>query len=124
MTHFEGGPAQGQTLMLKRSPILLRVVLGLEGFDALDQLGDEPRPDERVYLYRLQREPGWMHLNCRGTKNPKAGGRYPVATYEYLPSDQPPDEAMRSTHAWVAWCRVNQDRLMPAWMAGKTAVSP
>ena len=38
MTTFQDGPAKGMTLMLKRTPVYLRVVCSLGKVDALDQL--------------------------------------------------------------------------------------
>lgn len=48
MTRFTDGPAQGLVLMLRRAARFLRVVHDGKKFDALDQLNDRPRPEERI----------------------------------------------------------------------------
>jgi len=99
MTTFQDGPAKGQHLMLRRCARFLRVVEANGKWDALDQLHDEPRPEETLYAYEIVGEPGMMHLNAgRGR-----GGCYPIATYR-LVANQPTDADMRTTEAWHAWC--------------------
>ena len=101
MTTFLDGPAEGQNLMLKRSPVFLRVVVGQDGvWDALDQLGDSPRPGETIIAYRIDGEPGTCHLNFGGGK----GSWYSVAQYKYV-QNQPSEAVMRSHSDWRAWCR-------------------
>jgi hypothetical protein len=103
MTTFQDGPAKGQTLLLKRAPRFLRVVEWHGKWDALDQLEDEPRPDEKIYAYEIIGETYMMHLN-RGRDG---GGFYAGATYkQFLP--QPDDATMRDTNSWVKWCHENK----------------
>jgi hypothetical protein len=103
MTTFSDGPAKGKRLMLRRTPIFLRVVVGPDGaVDALDQLDDEPRPDERLYAYRFVRDGGSVHINSRDASGRRNGGFYRIA--EYAPVEpQPADDQMRAWAAWVAW---------------------
>jgi hypothetical protein len=99
MTSFIDGPAKGKTLMLKRSPKYLRVVIDEAGkVDALDQLHDSPGENERVFAYRVHGEIGSVHLNMgRGR-----GGFYPLAEYRLIPT-QPADSVLRKNEAWRAW---------------------
>jgi hypothetical protein len=63
MTTFEDGPAKGQTLMLQRAPLFLRVVIDPSGkVDALDQLTDKPASNEKIFAYVLTAEPGRFHI--------------------------------------------------------------
>lgn len=105
MTHFEDGPAKDKTLMLKRSPLFLRVVTAGEAIDALDQLEDKPEPHEKIYAYERFGEVGMVHINC-GRKN--HGGFFPVATYR-MTAHQPEDADMRDTERWKAWTRNAQE---------------
>ncbi len=100
MTRFLDGPAQGQTTMLKRAPLYLRVVIDPEGkVDALDQPEDTPHAAERLYAYKHNGEVSSVHLNCRGKRG---SGFYTVADYSLI-ADQPSDETMRDTSLWHAW---------------------
>lgn len=99
MTHFDNGPAAGQTLMLKRAPKFLRVVEALGVWDALDQLEDKPTPQETIYAYVRMGDPSMCHVN-RGSKG---SGWYMVANYRLVP-EQPTDAQMRDTSAWQEWC--------------------
>jgi hypothetical protein len=106
MTTFLDGPAKGKTLMLRRTPKYLRVVVDQDGaVDALDQLEDAPRPDERVFAYILQENKGSVHLNMgRGR-----GGFYTLAGYKLI-SPQPDDTLLRANAAWRRWT-VETDQL-------------
>lgn len=97
MTRFIDGPAAGKTLMLKRAPLFLRVTQRGDDWDALDQLDDQPAADEEIHVYRLQGQPGSVHMNfgrCRG-------GLFTTAEYAYF-SPQPTDAELRTTAAWHA----------------------
>jgi hypothetical protein len=98
MTTFEDGPAKGQTLMLKRAAVFLRVVESNGTWDALDQLDDTPKPEEKIYAYQIIGKPGMMHLNRGGGRS----GWYAIASYRLI-SPQPSDTEMRSTDAWWDW---------------------
>jgi hypothetical protein len=102
MTSFQDGPAQGQVLELRRSPVFLRVVTnGVGGWDALDQLDDKPSEDETIYVYELVGEPGRAHINA----GRRAGGcRWvSIATYKLLEGEQPSDGVVRDAGAWRSW---------------------
>lgn len=115
MTSFVDGPAMGiDPLMLRRSPVLLRVVRGPDGeWDALDCLDDEAGLGEELFLYILSEKPSPMHILFIG-KDPGACGWYPISTYKFSP-EQPSQETMRDFDAWGAWCEANRERLMPEW---------
>lgn len=99
MTTFEDGPANGQTLMLKRAARFLRVVECAGKFDALDQPEDTPHSAETIYAYEVIEKPCMCHLNAGGGR----GGFYPVAMYRFIP-EQPSDADMRDTDKWAYWC--------------------
>jgi hypothetical protein len=101
MTKFTNGPAQGQTLMLKRAPVFLRVVEKGGKIDALDQLSDIPEPDENLMAYTLSERPAMAFID--GTK---CKGAYPIASYHLVP-DQPVDAVMRDDKNWGKWCEEN-----------------
>lgn len=112
MTKFLDGPARGQILALKRAPFFLRVSqkprpvqFGKE-WDALDQLEDEPWPEETLFVYELAAFTGMAHVRRTG-----GGGWYPIAEYRICPV-QPADSEMRTTAAWHAWTAAHADRAM------------
>jgi hypothetical protein len=108
MTTFINGPAAGVTLQLRRAPMLLRAVKNAAGqWDALDQLGDEPKSDEEIHVYRLAAPPTGYHLRMSG-KRKHLSGMYQRGDYR-LADRQPADSECRTTEAWNAWCVANAD---------------
>lgn len=101
MTTFKGGPANGKTLMLKQSPAFLRVTEENGKFDALDAVGDSPRPTEKIHVYALASKDGGAFIDFSG-KAKRSSGFYPIATYRYV-DQQPPDNLVRDNAAWAAW---------------------
>jgi hypothetical protein len=100
MTRFLDGPAVGTTLLLKRAPLFLRAVQDQAGtWDALDQLTDEPRADERIVVYRMVEGPTVVHIN-RGRNG---SGFYRGGGY-LLVDPQPSDDVVRKTQLWRWWC--------------------
>lgn len=109
MTTFHDGPAHGKTLMLHRKPILLRVVIDNAGeIDALDALDDEPKAEESIYLYVIEKDAGMIHIN-RGRGK---GGFYGIADYRFY-AEQPADEDMRKRAKWEAWVEANKSKFQP-----------
>lgn len=104
MTTFEGGPAAGVTLMLRRAPIYLRVTRSAEGFDALDLLKDEPAEGEELFAYKLAGKPGAVHIDFTR----RSSAWFTVARYVWV-AEQPAQEVMRSRSRWRAWCEVTWD---------------
>ncbi len=116
MTSFTDGPAAGQTLMIKRAPIFLRVTrkrFALEThpqphqqadqFDALDQPEDKPADDEELFCYRnTEKKGGGAFIDYGGNKK-HMSGFYPMSEYALYP-DQPPDAVMRNNARWRLWC--------------------
>jgi len=118
MNTFLDGPAAGVILQVRRTPILLRVVLGLSGkWDALDQPDDSPTPDEQVFVYILTEAPLNYHLCIRG-KNRAAAGWYQAGKYKLL-VPQPPESSVRSNQKWSEWCDAHRESLTPDWAKGK-----
>lgn len=103
MTQMHGGPANGQNLMLRAAPRLLRVTLATERgkpkFDALDQPEDRPQSGERLFAYELDGEATNVHVNM----GRKGSGWYKLANYKFIPA-QPTDAEMRTGTAWLKWC--------------------
>lgn len=100
MTTFENGPAQGQTLELRRSPRFLRVCRSPDlKFDALDQVDDQAKPEEALIPYEIVGKPthGFVRRSGGG------GGAVSFATYRWIP-DGPDDATMRDNDRWRAWC--------------------
>jgi len=105
MTTFKDGPAHGTTLLLRRTPVLLRIVIDNEGkVDALDQISDQPADDEICHLYVLREERGRVHLNAG-----KASGCYGFSTYQYQ-SQQPDQETLRDQAKWQEWAKEHDPR--------------
>lgn len=98
MTRFQDGPAKGQVLMLRRAAMFLRVTEAAGKFDALDQLGDTPAPNEKLYAYAIAEQPAMSFVRMSGGR----GGAYPIATYKFV-TPQPTDAEMRGEDAWAAW---------------------
>lgn len=112
MTTFDDGPAAGKTLLLRRAPLFLRVVVNsMTGeIDALDQPGDEPRPGEVLHAYVLTARPHWAHI--RASKG--RGGAYTGGPYK-LVEPQPSAKQMATTLAWSLWC--HKDGVVPEFAA-------
>lgn len=103
-TSFMDGPAAGVGLNLGRAPIFLRVVQVVEqmgGFDALDQLEDEPRDGEIVHVYRkLPGSHGSAHICGRGSGHVGCG-YYEWGIYRHMADVD--GELLRDTGRWRAW---------------------
>ncbi len=85
-------------LMLRRAPQFLRAVQAPGGaWDALDQIEDEPTPDEAIVVYEMVGQPSWMHVRAR-----KGGGIYRGGQYR-LVTPQPPEAVRRHRAQWRAW---------------------
>lgn len=104
MTRFTDGPAGGRTLLLRRSPLFLRVTRDDRGkFDALDQLHDEAEPGEAISAYRKVSDDGTVHVDST-ERGRRVGRWYRCATYAVVAA-QPDDATMRDTEAWRGWCQ-------------------
>ena len=100
MTRFLDGPAAGLSLSLRRAPLYLRAACSRGHWDALDQLGDEPRPTERLTAYKRVGAVDRLHLKCQARNG---SGWYESATYA-VAHDQPDQETMRDSASWREWC--------------------
>lgn len=125
MTSFIDGPAAGQSLMLRRAAVLLRVTrkrFALSSdpeqqkapvFDALDAPEDTPNADEEIFVYvNTHQRSGNCHVRFGG-KQRSASGFYSIADYR-LYDVQPADEIMRDNTKWSAWCEEQRPRLYPS----------
>lgn len=98
MTTFLDGPGKGTTLMLRRAPMFLRVVVNGKGIvDALDQPDDISHAAEMVFAYEMVGEPMTMHVRRTGGGGFYAGGEYKLC------SPQPTEGELRSTQLWIRW---------------------
>lgn len=110
-TKFLDGPAAGVELSLGRTPVMLRVVQNRAGvWDALDQLNDEPKPQEKIYVYRVVpgTQSGMVHVQY-STGRGRRGQWMQGADYTAL-LEQPADEDVRTNDRWRAWCNMMQSR--------------
>lgn len=118
MITFRKGPADGQTLRLRRAPVCLRVVRDARGtFDALDQSGDSPRTGEVVWVYVLASWPTHYHICDRGRGGKSLSGWWPEAEYRYFP-DQPGEAVLLDNDRWCSWCEANREKLTEFFNAG------
>lgn len=98
-TLFVDGPAAGTRLELRRAPYFLRVVINCAGdVDALDQLDDEPEPDEAIHVYYQSANHGSGIACTRG----KGCRTFNISEYK-LNAAQPTDEQARDAELWRAW---------------------
>jgi hypothetical protein len=108
MIEVVDGPAAGKSFAIRRAPLLLRLVHEerRDRWDALDQVGDFPQDDEKVFVY--QRAPGsW------GVCYVRPCGRYEMGRYSQVATDV--DEAvLRETSAWQEWAVEFQKQLTKA----------
>jgi hypothetical protein len=105
MTRLLGGPAEGISLELQRSPLFLRVTYDQHSqkWDALDQLDDEAFDGEKLFVYRQQGKPGYCHVDGRDKKTGKRYGRsFAIAEYAFW-EHQPPQDLLASNERWQAW---------------------
>lgn len=115
MTTFEDGPAAGQTLMLRRHPVFLRVVVDAAGkWDALDQLADRPALDEEVHVYRLVETGGMVCIRRK-----VGGGCFKIGRYK-LHDVQPPRPFGRVQSKWEQWA----GEQYAAWKRGVESSQP
>lgn len=100
-------PGFANVLLLQRTPVFLRFTLdGKDQWDALDQLDDEPRPDEQVVVAKLA---GTTSLHIDRVVNRRRVGEW-IKMLDYEPlAEQPPDEVVRDTVKWRAWCEAQME---------------
>lgn len=102
MITFENGPAHGKTLLLRRAPRFLRVVLSnTDAIDALDQLDDRPAANEKIFAYEIVGKAQRVHLLMNPRRN---SGWYVMARYRYI-EEQPHDPEMRDQARWEFACQ-------------------
>ena len=109
MTTFEDGPAHDVKLMLKRSPMFLRVVFNgeHETWDALDELEDTPHFNEEIHVYIRDDDfpVSRYHILRRDSRGGHRGsGWFQTARYKIW--NQPGDDSvLRDNEKWRAWAR-------------------
>jgi len=104
MTTFIDGPAEGQSLMLARTPVLLRVTWDGEKWDALDQFLDAPSKDEEVYVYLIDKILGFCHMDFRDKDGKRGSSTRQIARYRHLSDVNPKRMDLRDTIRWKDWC--------------------
>ncbi len=84
--------------MVRRAPVFLRAVRdGFGNTDVLDQIVDNPKDIEQVFVYQREGMAGAVHI-C-GAKNLR--GFYAVAKYRYLPDID--GQNLRDINSWQKW---------------------
>ena len=108
MSTFWDGPAAGVSLMIRRTPLVLRLAQdAANDWDVLEQFTDKPDPGDKLYVYMRASTSAQVHL-C-------IGGWFSFADYRIAP-EQPRDDQMRETPAWNEWCEANRTRILE-WCA-------
>lgn len=103
MTKFVNGPAVDVVLLLKRAPLFLRAVEDLTGkWDALDQLTDVARVDERIVVYRRSGPVMTAHVNM----GRKGCGWFMGAEYAVV-EPQPDQAVLQNNTAYREWAIAN-----------------
>lgn len=104
---FMGGPADGVTLNVDRTPIMLRV--GNSGcVNRVLNNTQSPEVGETLHAYIMDRRPSTGFWDGRDPETGRrTGGQYSQATYR-LCSLQPADW----TGSWNDWCDENKTALM------------
>lgn len=101
MIEFIDGEAAGESLSLARAPEFLRVVITPRGrVDALDLLGDEPKQNELIVVYRIVANTRHRY-HVRAAKKSLSGWHWMAKYLRY--KVQPSDLVLRSTEDWRAW---------------------
>jgi hypothetical protein len=77
---------------------------GKHRFDALNEVGDRPTPDEKLYVYIMSKHHGSAFVD-----GSKFHGRVSICSYKLAPN-QPADSVMRYQKAWEEWCIMNDPR--------------
>ena len=114
MIRFIDGPVAGAVLSLRRTPVMLRVVEGRDDIiDALDELDDDPKPSETIYVYMLASVPQTVHIDRGEINGRHVGEWHTTAEYTVWPQ-QPTDDQMRTTDAWRAWVESQRPQIMDA----------
>lgn len=114
---FVDGPAEGHPLDLERDPIMLRVTIGLNGVDALDQLEDEPAEHESIFVYMRVKDSETVALVDWADKGGRRRGAK-LSIVEYCLSPIQPTCLVRDTASWQVWCNENKDAIMAAFAKG------
>lgn len=115
MVTFLDGLAEGVTLMLRRAPKFLRVVRSRRGeWDALDQLDDEPKPQESVHVYLRTKLESPIHIKMSSRSG---SGYYARASYEAYPV-QPGSGVTHDRKKWRAWTVAEAAKKNPGQSAG------
>jgi hypothetical protein len=108
---FTNGPAREALLQLERTPRFLRVVQNDAGsWDALDKPNDTVRPDEKIYVYALDREPCVVYVDYT-ERGRRVGKRICVASYSYY-AVQPIEDILANNEKWQQWCVEEWDAMV------------
>lgn len=99
MTSFDGGPAEGEFIIMQASPRWLVVTWdgrkfeawpnGVSGLDAMWQ----------AYAYRFASTRGVLRMYLKGGRTQTI----PSQIYQFF-EPQPPQKTLVDARAWLAWC--------------------
>ncbi len=94
------GPGRGTTFCVSRCPVFLRVVKSHRGiWDVLNELEDEPKPEEEIFPYQRVTQPYGAFID--GTGQHFYMG---MADYQFI-NELVPDSTLRDTVLWQGWCK-------------------
>ena len=113
------GPAAGIVLNCKRSPRYLRVVESpgmapsSHRWDALDQLGDMPKPHETIHVYQWTKHVDCGAIHVYGVRNGSRFGEWRASAADHYRHlgwlSEELRESFRDNAAWRAWCIRQQE---------------
>ena len=98
------GPVAG-VFLVNRAPMFLRAVIDdrTNEKDVLDQIDDEPKSTESLFVYEIQGAAGWVHL----LMSPRSkSGFFAAGEYKHIDEidGEPIDtKAIRNNDTWRAW---------------------
>ncbi len=99
-------------LLLQRIPKFLRFTASQnepqDGFhetkwDALDQLDDQPKPDETIIVGVLSNQ-SRVHIDRVDKKTRRRIGEWINMVEYHVHPTPPPEDVLRDTAKWQAWC--------------------
>lgn len=94
------GPGAGQSFVVKRCPVFLRVVHSkASGWDVLNEKDDTPKDDEEVYVYQRVSEPVKAFVDGTGLHTLMV-----IAEYKFLDL-MIGENLIRSNENWKWWCQ-------------------
>lgn len=118
MARFMYGPATGVTIELQRAPIVLRAVRDSTGkWDALDQVDDEAREGEEIFLYMIVPDTIVSIHVCRRGRGQRSGWLQDAEYVFFEP--QPIGNELKSNLDWAKWCDQHRNEVYERYLKAK-----